>query len=416
MLEPILIAGYGRSGTTALMSLLATAREIFFERVYPFEVRHLSYHAKLSSILSGRPFDTRFTPEHLYAFEDSLFGPEPWGLTNVGAFENWLPVSWTAFSKLIRDSHSGARLYAEKAPVWLAPYVSQFLSCHLVYLFRDPRDVFLSANAFMKAKSYYGFHRMPGETDLDHARNLTAELLTYFENFAWDNYRKKEFLLVRYEDFVSDTTPFLDWVQSLGATPRVADRFDYLAQHSTSPSLSASVERWREEGLTQEVRRFFERHMGGEMRALGYAIDTNDLCPSLDFRKGILPPLTNPAHGHIETNCFCTTVSLCGHDFGFLLPWNSLPAATIKEIWVSLAGGAGDHCSVYWSSGSAGFSEERCIHVPYVPGAHWRVLRFRVASHPLWVGQIDQIRIDVFNSSSPPLTGAGHVRWVRFIS
>ena len=42
-LIPILVDGSGRDGTTLAMQLLATAPEIAFDRVYPYEQRYFNY-------------------------------------------------------------------------------------------------------------------------------------------------------------------------------------------------------------------------------------------------------------------------------------------------------------------------------------------------------------------------------------
>ena len=51
VLTAVLVAGFGRSGSTALMSLLAAAPRVAFDRIYPFEHRHLTYIAKLALLL-----------------------------------------------------------------------------------------------------------------------------------------------------------------------------------------------------------------------------------------------------------------------------------------------------------------------------------------------------------------------------
>ena len=78
MFRPILCGGYGRSGTSAVMKILATDPQVVFDREYPYEIRYLAYYAKLSSILKNRSPDPRFTSDHLYTFEESVFGPWPW--------------------------------------------------------------------------------------------------------------------------------------------------------------------------------------------------------------------------------------------------------------------------------------------------------------------------------------------------
>jgi len=75
MLTPILVAGYGRSGTTAIMQLLLGDPRVAADRLYPFENRYLTYTAKLSR-LAGVPSPR---PElhaiQMCDFDDLHFGP-----------------------------------------------------------------------------------------------------------------------------------------------------------------------------------------------------------------------------------------------------------------------------------------------------------------------------------------------------
>ena len=55
-LKPLLIQSMGRSGTTLLMQLIGTSPQILFDRVYPFEVRYLTYLLRWAHIL-GQEWD-----------------------------------------------------------------------------------------------------------------------------------------------------------------------------------------------------------------------------------------------------------------------------------------------------------------------------------------------------------------------
>ncbi len=398
------------------MKILATDPQVVFDREYPFEIRYLAYYAKLSSILKNRPPDSRFTSDHLYTFEESVFGPWPWHGHNGGQNVDWLRIFWDLYSRNARTADPRAEFYAEKAPVWLTPMVQPVLPCFVIHLFRDPRDVYLSSNAFMKQRKYYGFHRNREDTNLDHVRSQGLELVNYFENFVDDGNINGESFLLRYEDLVSHPEEFHAWLQNIGLTPDLDAAFKQVEGHQTSPTLAASIARWRREHIPTEVSNFLQRHLGREMMRLGYPIETVELCPSIEFRTGEpVPELSNPAHGKIETNETAMTVYIEGNDFGILIPFQPIQAEDALEIWVSAAGNVGDHCSLYWRDADSDFSESRSIHVNFVPAPHWRVLRFRASQHHLWTGRIEQLRVDLFNGDSTDIRGIGHVRWVRLI-
>jgi hypothetical protein len=416
VLRPILVAGYGRSGTSAVMKVLATDPRVVFDREYPYEIRYLAYYAKLSSILKNRPPDARFTSDHLYVHEESVFGPWPWRGHNGGRNVDWLRIFWDLFSRSAKTADPRAEFYAEKAPVWLTPMVRPVLPCFVIHLFRDPRDVYLSSNAFMKQRKYCGFHRKHDDTDLSHARSLGLELVNYFENFVGDGGLDRESFFLRYEDLVLHPEEFLAWLKDIGLTPDLGAAFEPIEGHQTSSTLATSVRRWQMEYISQEVSSFFERHLGREMMRLGYSVDTVELCPSIEFRTGQpVPQLSNPAHGKLEMNENSMTVYVEGNDFGIFVPTEPLQAEDAKEIWMSVAGNVGDHCSLYWRDADSDFSEGRSIHVNFVPAPHWRILRFRTCEHPLWAGRIQQLRVDLFNGGSSEVCGIGHVRWLRLI-
>jgi len=398
------------------MRILATDPHVVFDREYPYEYRYLAYYAKLSSILKNRLPDPRFTSDHLYEYGESVFGPWPWHGHNGGQNVDWLPIFWEVFSGNAKAADPNVEFYAEKAPVWLAPMVRPVLPCFVIDLFRDPRDVYISSNAFMQKRSYYGFHRKHGDTDINHARSLGLELLNYFENFVENANLDQNSFLLRYEDLISDPQKFVAWLQSIGLSPDFDRSFERIGHHQTSLTLEASIGRWRREYIPQEVSNFFERHLGREMARLGYPLDEVALCPSFEFRTGqSLPEVGNPAHGRIAVNQDAMTVYIEGNDFGFFVPSEPIDAESANEIWVSAAANVGDHCSLYWRDADSYFCEERSIHVNFVPGYHWRIVRFRTSLHPLWTGRIHQLRIDLFNTNSSEANGLGRVRWIRLI-
>jgi hypothetical protein len=398
------------------MNLLATDPRVAFDRRYPLENRHLSYFAKLSSILNSRIPDERFTQDHLLPYDESIFGPSPWGgVDNGGKEVDWLRVFWALHSGQVRRINPAAKFYAEKAPHWLPVMVQRIVPCSTVHLFRDPRDVYVSANALIERLNYYTFSRTPADTDLDHARTLGWQWFTWFENFCWDRLQTDCFLL-RYEDLVSRPEGLVAWLRGRGLDPDPHRAFEYVEVHRTSSDLAASVERWRREAIPPEVKEFFERHLGGEMEALGYPVESAGCCPSIQFRAGeFAPQLTNSSQGRIELTEYAMKVHVTGGDFGLLLPFEPFPAEEVHEIWVSVAGVVGDHFSIYWRGADNDFSEQCAIHLKYAPGPHWEVVRFRMRQHPLWHGTIQQVRLDLFNGQTARTEGSGYVRWVRLI-
>ena len=163
--------------------------------------------------------------------------------TYASAFRagQWFRSLWQAFSAQVAQATPGAAFYAEKVPHWLPPLARECFPAYTIYLFRDPRDIYLSANAFMRKRGSCGFDRSPADTDLDYARTLAHRLLSYFENYLMDRQRQ-DCLMVKYEEMIS------------------------------------SAGRWQREPRPVEVDRFLREYLHAAMAHVGYQADW---CPIL---------------------------------------------------------------------------------------------------------------------------------------
>jgi hypothetical protein len=419
MLTPILVSGYGRSGTTAVMALLATDPRVAVEPAYPLESRYLTYFAKWV-LLSERPeAQGRWPADALFDFDDCAFGGWPWTppARLVPAAGEWLAGLWDVFSRAALGRRPDCRFYAEKVPHWLPALVAPYLPCRVVYLFRQPADVYLSANAFMRARGYHGFGRGPGDTDEDHARNLAHCYLEYFENYRGRRGQDGAPLL-RYEDLVLDRDGAAARLgASLGLVLDARAGFEHLAAHRTSASPAASVGRWRREGLAPGVVRVLGGCLGEALAELGYEplVPGPAPLPWLDLTgqpgPGAWPQ--HAAHGAVRPGPDgALAVHAAGDDFWIAPPVAPFDAGRVAELWLCVRASGGDHCSVYWRGPDEGFAEERCIHRRTRPARHWQVLRFDLRGHPRWQGTVAGVRLDLFNGAGPAAQ-RGLLRWLR---
>ena len=285
MLKPVLVYSTGRSGTTLMMQLLETSPLIVFDHGYPFERRYLAYFLHWSSLLTKQPH-----PNKIWNQDKNSKTPEPDEL--VGGFPHitstlwmgeilwskafmlaWHEFSKTAISKTKENSkvETDPKYYAEKAHLWVLEYLDQLaIPYNIIFLVRDPRDIFLSINAFDKQRGFRGFNRTDEDTDWDYAQRFVEGSRNMHKNKYLTSPNN---ILVRYEDLVSNMP---GEAKRLGQWLGIKLNAEYVKQqetnfkhHMTSPSPEASIERWRSE-LSKDLNDFFVQELSEELRYFGY--------------------------------------------------------------------------------------------------------------------------------------------------
>src|SRR6185437_14738573 len=270
--QPVLVSGFGRSGSTAMMALLATATEVAMNREYPFEHRFLTRLVKAAALADRFSQGLGFSDEQLFDFENSIGSAEDGRVKEATFLRTHLPrqtighqtlmQQWRLLTPPLRESTPGATLYAEKATAWVAPQVRSCFPVFTLYLFRDPRDVFLSANEFIAKRQHLGFGRRAGDSDAEHARNLAYEYLTFFENYRADHQRP-DTTLITYRELVQDAAGLAQRLNAFLKTsiaPQAACK-DFLDGHRTSATPTHSLDRWKKESLPSKVTAIHEQHL-----------------------------------------------------------------------------------------------------------------------------------------------------------
>jgi hypothetical protein len=428
-LVPLLVAGYGRSGTTALMALLGTDRRVLMGRAYPFEARPLSYSAKMALLLSRNAAQSHVGGEQFFAYEDCALGVPPWlapGSKEIAAGDigspdaiDWFQNLWASFAGKIQEAthdrvprstpHAPRSTlhgpwYAEKVAAWAPAFVRTCLPARTLYLFRDPRDMYLSANALMRQRKYFSFGRRPQDSDLDHARNLAYEFLLYFENYRADRHRE-DCLLVQYADLVKDGSGLTKRLQDFAGLQCLPQEMPQdLGFHRTANSLEASIDRWRREALPKGVLNFLETYLQESLTVLRYPFAPKPrVCPGVEFQ------LTG--EGTRDEN----GVRISLKEGGALIevPLSPVEARSCKEIWISLYGPSLDQVGISWRTSKQDYSESNSLFQPWYAARHWRVLRFPVGQQEGWQGKITGLRVQLKTDPGPEQLS--YLRWLRLI-
>jgi hypothetical protein len=431
MLTPILLSGGGRTGSTQIMALLGSDSRVAFDRTFPYESRYLTYFAKFASLLQRPDMFQFLSAPQLFNPNYLNFGGPPPDLKYVppyppelyvarGDFSTWLRELWRKFSCDLKQHSDRSAFYAEKAPDWLAPMVRPCMDCFTIYNIRDPRDIFISTNAFMKKLNTTGFSRSEGDTDCEHARRMGIAFIQTVQNYLSDRDRP-DTLLVRYEDYALDQEKVMERISSMtGLELRENTDKAHFDHHATAKDINSSVNRWTREPIPAEVVSYLERILHEDMAAVGYQLSQSVMdspARRISFAPGRtdLRRLEHSSDGVLEQSADCAVARVKGPDFYITLPVEPFPAKAIRELWICVKGEIGSVMSLYWRGRDRKFAETSAIHVPYRPAQHWSVLVLPTATHPEWKDEITELRLDLFNSFDKPHKGTGYIRWVQLV-
>jgi hypothetical protein len=295
-LAPILVDCTGRDGSTLMMRLLATSPQIAVPGGYPYEQKYFAYLWRWSRLLERRDRSDLWTEGDLASLareaDKPLMGPPLWSFDSLNAAGKAQPpisprmfdLAWAEFSRRaadhVRAEHGDPSAevgyYAEKhLDTWLVD-LDGLPPLNLLILLRDPRDTFVSFQAFDALRRERGgmfeaAHPAPGETK--------AERTTRFIERERDRLRwivgvsGEKFPVFRYEDLVMDLPRqahrLENWLSVRLDPKAAASDAKLLGLHISAPTPRASVGRWKRE-MVPELAEQFNRELGAELETLGY--------------------------------------------------------------------------------------------------------------------------------------------------
>lgn len=291
-LRPLLLLFPARSGSTLLMQLLGTSPKIVFDRVSPFEYRHLAFLLRWSwQLADGGLRRDDWTTEHLVeqpAVAGNWIEPPPFALPVGFAATEPSPMwhdtfrcAWHEFSQRARraeisspDRDPDAVWYAEKSRA-LFRYSLQDVGIEpeVIYLLRDPRDILMSIWSFNQKRGTRYFSVIEGEAPEKFAYRFVEERKLRLRMILEMAPHDPHAIVVRYEDMATDLR---------GVAARLSDRYGVqldagkvlanqkeFSHHMSSAGPEASMQRWRRE-MSPEIQKMFTEIIGAELQALGY--------------------------------------------------------------------------------------------------------------------------------------------------
>ncbi len=295
-LTPILVDYFTRDGSTLMMRLLGCSPQIAVELSFPYERKYFAYLWRWSQLLDREDWPSQqWGPQGLGSLTQlrtsAMLGPPPWhprplirsepGEQSMG--QRCFELAWREFSRRAVREHrsqlnSGAssavpvRYYAEKhLNTWKVP-LAQLPPVKVVVLLRDPRDSWVSINAFNEARGSGALGRDRAGSREEHLENVIRRQR---ERLRWIAGLEEsgDVPVVRYEELALDlrgTAKRLgDWLGVEIDPDAGVGGESFHMEHMTSANPEQSVGRWRTE-MEPEVVERFSRELGPELRALDF--------------------------------------------------------------------------------------------------------------------------------------------------
>lgn len=446
-LTPILVSGMGRSGSTLAMQLLGTDPTCVFDQVYPLESRYLSMITHFAaqwqgwtfadygqtasayqSVLGNNPVVVRNNVE-----QDAGTGPDA-KLLNIPQSGDVLLTLWKQFTAAARVGKPNARFYGEKTVEWLPSFLAPYLDVYAIYMFRDPRDLFISANKFNSKRGYLAFGRTQQDTDRDHAITLAFKFLQRYENFRVFKALGGKASCTRYEDLALNPVPTVsDLVEQTGMQISALKDENSFSQHRTSGSVEQSIARWKREPLDEAVMEIFNEILFDILKEMRYETTRTTGGMTIDFTAGGASENQTNSDSlkkHIA-NVSSATITSFSHDGLKLTPeadsrevslelnMNDIAMDEVLEAWVCVSGTFGGSLTIGWASGSSDyhFSTTAEASKQYDPGHHCTCLRFsHLGNEPTFKGPLSKLLLKFEHKNLLPPHASLNVRLIKLVS
>ncbi len=408
LLLPILVTGMGRSGSTLAMSLIGSDHRCVFDQVYPLESRYLSRMAYFAAQWSGMTFQEStggrpFNPPGLGTHPVLLRqGAEPAKLIDIPTGKDTLLALWQTFSASVTAAQPETKFYAEKVSDWVPSFLTSMMNTYALYLFRDPRDLFLSANSMNSQRGYLGFGRQAADADRDHALTLAYRYLHKYENYKVLKRSTALCSIIRYEDLACDPgRAFAHLTEMTGLRPATTIDRDSYPQHRTTTSVEESIERWKREPISEDVVDTFAMALFDVLKELGYESPPPryplagwDLSFSSEraAEARILGIKNADSIGFGEHGL---ELKPTGDDLELVVEMPAAADFTIKEIWLCLSGTYGGACELFWSDSHGDFSSDNSLKKNYDAGQHLTTLRLQACGHEARTGKTSRLKVRI---------------------
>lgn len=281
-LTPIYLVSSGRSGSTLLMKILSLHPQILVRSIFPYETRasqyyYLSYQqGKKQSSFSLLEFKNAVYRPFPLKDKDSAKWSESQSSTELTELGHNLTESYYSFLSVLEKKEK-VSYFAEKAKgIHLCKLMTEnFPNSKVIFLYRDPRDIFISAKLFNKKR---GNSRFGGDKG-DHA--MYSQIIRFLKTAKkFSKNLGDRAVTITYEYLIEDKKNAIKALFEGLDIELNEDKVEKIAQvafekteesekHKTTEEAKKSVERWRDE-VDEETNEIFKK-FSNEIEDLGYS-------------------------------------------------------------------------------------------------------------------------------------------------
>lgn len=421
VLTPILVVGLGRSGTTLMMEHLARDPRVLFNRTFPFEVRVLSTLAKFCQTFPRVPLYGVALNMVLWqggVKEESNYCIAAGEQSSDLKFEDkqLLLTQWKEISKTSLENNAEAKFYAEKCWNWLPLFLHGSLPAHSIFIFRDPKDTFLSAHSFSKKAQCEMIDDNSRYDEGTEGLNFMYQALLYFETYQWLR-NKSSVTCVRYEDLVNKTDETLGQLkEQFGFHCTSELDVGLYDSHKTSADAKSSIGRWKSEPIADADLFYLDCVAPDMLKQLDYEPGR-----SMDLDLGLTRRFTeNDRASHLTADADFFLSEESGLHLQVTGPQPALIVKgftrhDVREIWLSRTANPLSPLTLRWRENGQDFSTDRQVLGFEFKSEACSIARFAVHSHPLWKGDFCELEITGWMNDCDQPGKITSCRWIRLI-